>query len=323
MDKDIEHYLENPDQIPEDMGALQALLEAADGTADADTSNDKSDVTEAPSSPSAQEVEKETEETPAPIASKDGKHTIPYAVLASEREKRVAAERMLQDLTQRMQDIESKVAAGKSVEVEQSEMAEIVSEEGTQDLLADFPALKPLVEYTKQLEARVSQFQERFTQVERVELQRQQQLVEQQAASVRTEVDANPHLRYWESADPDRWQAALAADEQLRHLPVNKNLSMRDRFEKVVQVVEAIYGPTDFPEGFKPKADTKTMTEKVRKAVEAAEPIQPRTIGEMPGGTPPRGDELEEILSRSPQELGARLATMTTDQINNLLNRLG
>lgn len=329
--KGIEHYLANPDEIPEDLSELSHLMdgESTDPapaedkpTEPTSTPEPKKDETPAPSS--QEPKQEQAEEVPAPIASKDGKHTIPYAVLATEREKRMAAEKLVQDLNDRMRDIEAKMAAGENVKAEQQEVVDLMSEESTQDILADFPSLKPLVEYTKKLEGQVTEFQKRFEQVERNERQRHEQEAARAAQEVRAEIDANPYLRYWEAKDQERWQAAVEADAQLRQMPINRNLSMRERFEKVVGVVDAIYGKTELPPEFKPAAPAKPdLTEKVKEAIESAAPVKPKTIGEMPGGTPSKGDELEELLSRSSQELGAKLEAMSPDAIKALLNRIG
>ena len=324
--KTIEHYLANPDEMPTDMAEIEALMSAseqAETEAEAvpEEAEVKTDETPAPSSQTEEpEAEAPGEEVEAPIASKDGKHTIPYAVLVTEREKRAAAERMQQELMQRLQDIEAKLAQGQNVKVEQQEVADLISDEDTQNLLADFPALKPVVDYTKRLEKQITEFQQRFAQVEQVEQLREQERAAKAQEEVRQEIDANPTLRFWESKDPDRWQAAIDADAQLRALPINAKLSMRERFEKVVSVVEAIYGATELPPEFapaKPKATLKP-TEKVEVA-----PLKPRTMGEIPGGASPKADDLEGLLEQSAAQLGAKLGTMTPDQINSLLARLG
>jgi hypothetical protein len=320
--KTIEHYLANPDELPTDLSELEEILsqqdseEAPQETEEAEV---KEDVTEA----SSGQTEAGTEETKAggepeaPIASKDGKHTIPYAVLASEREKRVAAERMQQELMARMQEIESRLSQGQSAVVQQQAVADLLDDESSKAILEDFPSLEPLVAYTKQLEKQVEQFDQRFKQVEELEHRRLQEEHARVSENVRQEIDANPHLRFWEQQDPERWNAAIAADDQLRNMPINQKLSMRERFEKVVAVVEAVYGKADLPEGYAPKATT-LKPEKVD-----VKPLRPKTLGEMPGGEAPKGDDLEGLLEQSAGNIAARLDKMTPAQINSLIARLG
>lgn len=324
MTKTIEHYLANPEDLPTDMAEIEALMGGDAGDVpetDSGNKEAKEDVTPAPSGPAESDAsEQEPDaETPAPIASKDGKHTIPYAVLATEREKRLAAERMQQELMQRLSDIETKTAQGQNVTNETQEMQELLDGEDTQEMLADFPALKPVVEYTKRLEKQVDEFRERFNKVEQLEMQRLQEQASKAQEDVRREIDANPMLRFWEQQDPERWEAAVTADEQLKQLPINKSLSMRERFEKVVSVVEAIYGATELPAEY---AASKPKTVKTTEKVEVA-PLKPRTLGEIPGGTAPKADDLEELLEQSAAHIAGKLDRMTPDQISGLLARLG
>lgn len=319
--KTIEHYLANPDELPTDVAEIDALLAnqgGETGTTDAEPEV-KGDVTPASSSQTEDETTGVEPAEEAPIASKDGKHTIPYAVLATEREKRVAAERMQQELMQRLQDIETKMATGQSVVVEQQQVADLLDEQSTQDILADFPSLKPMVDYTKTLERKVAEFEQRFQQVEELEYRRLEEQAGKARDDVRREIDANPTLSFWEAKDTDRWQAAVEADQQLRNMPINQKLSMRERFEKVVAVVEAIYGPTELPPEFAPKQQPKPkLTEKVDVA-----PLQPKTIGELPGGMAPKADDLESLLEQSSTAIAAKLDKMTPDQIASLVARLG
>ena len=325
MTKTIEHYLANPEDLPTDMAEIEALMggEAGDETEPESGSEEaKEDVTPAPSSPAEDDAggEQDPAETPAPIASKDGKHTIPYAVLATEREKRLAAERMQQELMQRLSDIEAKMAQGQNVTNETQEVQELLDGEDTQEMLADFPALKPVVEYTKRLEKQVEEFRDRFSKVEQLEMQRLQEQALKAQEDVRREIDANPMLRFWEQQDPERWEAAVTADDQLKQLPINKSLSMRERFEKVVSVVEAIYGATELPADYAPASKPKAA--KTTEKVEVA-PLKPRTLGEIPGGTAPKADDLEELLEQSAAHIAGKLDRMTPDQISGLLARLG
>lgn len=313
--KTIEHYLANPEDMPTDLAEIEAILGQEEGGAEADTEV-KEDVIEASSSPT-EEVADGLEEV-APIASKDGKHTIPYAVLATEREKRVAAERMQIDLEQRLREIETKMASGQSVKAEQQEVADLLSDDDTKALLEDFPSLAPMVAYTKQLEQQVKGFQTRFEQVEQIEMQRMQVQAAQAQSDVRQAIDANPVLSFWESKDAERWSAAVEADKQLKMMPINQKLTMQERFEKVVSVVEAIYGATELPPEFAPAQKAPPKAGKVEVA-----PLKPRTLGEIPGGAAPKTDDLESFLDQSSVALGAKLNSMTPDQINSLLSRLG
>jgi hypothetical protein len=323
--KDFEYYAQNPDELPTDPAAIDALLtgdQPQEEPAAEPEQPTEEGVTEAPPS---LETEASAEETPAPIESKDGKHSIPYAVLQSEREKRRAAEQVQQELMQRIAEIESKLASsGQGAPVESSAVAELLSDESISEMVVDFPSIKPMIDYTKQLEGKLAQFEQRFAEVEQIEMSRQQAQAVKQQAEVRQEIDANPTLRYWETKDPEKWQAALEADNQLRSLPAIERLSLGERFSKVVSVVEAIYGATELPPEFAPRQEPpKDLSAKVKKAVESAETFKPKTIGDMPGGTVSSSDPIEAMFDQTPAKLAAMMSRMTPDQITELLAKAG
>ncbi len=315
--KDFEHYVQNPDELPTDPAEIDALLAGAveEQPGDAD---EQDVVAEAPSEPEqiADQVE---EETPAPISSRDGKHTIPYAVLQTERERRVAAEQVQQELQQRIAEIESQLAGNKPSQSE-TPSEQLISDDSIAELVEDFPHFKPVIEHTKRLEAQLKQYQERFDQLERVEISRQEAQAREQAEQSRKAVDENPTLRYWESKDPERWQAAIEADKQLRTMPINQKLSLPERFAKAVAVVEAIYGPTELPADFAPpKAPPKDITAQVKKVVDNAQSFTPKTLGDMPGGMVSEQSSDEALVEQSPAKLFAMMDKMTPAQINELL----
>lgn len=321
--KDFEYYTQNPDELPTDPAQIDALLNgtppeepiAAEPEAEEDVKP------EAPSQPEPTAAE---EEIPAPIESKDGKHTIPYSILQSEREKRRAAEQVQQELMQRIAEIEERLSSGQQGQVESEAVAELLSDESIDEMVGDFPSIKPMIEYTKQLEGKLKQFEQRFAEVEQIESARQQAQQAAVAAEVRNEIDANPTLSYWETKDPEKWNAAIEANRQLMSLPATQKLPLSERFSKVVSVVEAIYGATELPPEFAPKQEPpKDLSAKVKKAVESAETFKPKTIGEMPGGSIASTDPIESLLEQNPGKLAAMMSKMTPDQISELLAKAG
>lgn len=357
--KDLDHYLANLGELPDDPAAIDALLGLKDEAPEEDREEELDDENgeqgEEGAAPGATDgkaskeqdqgkdkddaaPENQTGEEEAPVASKDGKHTIPYAVLAAERERRQAAERVTQELHDRIKDLEARAStAGQGRAAQSSQAAAtpetLLSDEDMAALVEDFPAVKKLIDYTRALEGKVGQFESRFAQLEEQEQARAEEAANAQRAVVREAVDANPVLRYWEQQDPEKWAAAIEADTRLSQLPVNSGLSLGERFAKAVQIVETIYGQTDLPEGYAPKVSNATSSKgkttdenlaaKAQAAVEKAGQFKPRTLSDMPGGTAPAADPLEDLASMSTGRLGAQMQNMTPDQINALLRRLG
>lgn len=342
--KDLEYYMAHPDEVPSDAAALATLLggepdmtdpEAQDAE-DAEAEQGEDSAT--PGESEGGEVDSAEDTDPgegseaeeAPISSKDGKHTIPYAVLATERERRQAAERLKQELEARVTELQARIEAGSlqpAATTQTDAVAEMLSDEDIEAIVEDFPSMKKVIDYTKTLERQVSQFAEKFKQIEQTEQHRMQEEQRVQAVEVRAAVDANPVLRYWEQHDPERWQAAVNADNMLQSLPVNSNLTLEQRFEKAVSIVETTYGPTQLPDGYAvkaaPKASIANLAEAAEKKLEKTGRFKPKTLSDMPGGATPAADPLEDFASRSATELGAAMADMSPDQIRTLLSRFG
>ena len=102
--KDLDYYAANPDELPTDPDQIAALVAQMDGAPapeqaenDATAGVEEAEGEDGKTKEAPQQVEDE-----APIASKDGKHTIPYDVLKSERERRKAAEQAMQELQARI-----------------------------------------------------------------------------------------------------------------------------------------------------------------------------------------------------------------------------
>ena len=303
--KDLDYYAANPDEMPTDPDQIAALMAQMDGTpAPEQAENDATagvEVTEG--------EEEKTEEAPqqvedeAPIASKDGKHTIPYDVLRTEREKRRAAEQAMQELQARVDAMQQ---TGKPQELAEGE----ASTDDLDSMAEDFPAVAKLLAHTRKLEQQLQTVAQRMEQEDR---QRQEATM----SEVRQAVDANPTLLHWEHNDPDRWAAAIEADTKLQASPAHRGLTLEARLAKAVEIVDAFYGPDTTA----PRAQAKPQNSPPKKAAAAKE--APRTLSDIPGGAVPASDPVEEFAQMSADRLGAQMANMTPDQISALLNRLG
>lgn len=303
--KDLDYYAANPDEMPTDPDQIAALMAQMDGTpAPEQAENDATAGVEA-----TEGEEEKAEEAPqqvedeAPIASKDGKHTIPYDVLKSERERRKAAERAMQELQAR---IDAMQQTGKPQEVAEGE----ASTDDLDSMAEDFPAVAKLLAHTRKLEQQLQTVAQRMEQEDR---QRQEATM----SEVRQAVDANPTLLHWEHNDPDRWAAAIEADTKLQASPAHRGLTLEERLAKAVEIVDAFYGPDTTA----PRAQAKPQNSPPKKAAAAKE--APRTLSDIPGGAVPASDPIEAFAQMSADRLGAQMANMTPDQISALLNRLG
>ena len=304
--KDLDYYAANPDEMPTDPDQIAALMAQMEGT----TASEQAENDATAGVEEAEGEDEKTEEAPqqvdeeAPIASKDGKHTIPYDVLKSERERRKAAEQAMQELQAR---IDAMQQTGKPQEVADDE----ASPDELDQMAEDFPAVAKLLEHTRKLEQQLQSVSQRIEQEDR---QRQEATM----SEVRAAVDANPTLLHWEHNDPDRWAAAIEADTKLQASPAHRGLTLEQRLAKAVEIVDAFYGPDTAA----PRAQAKPQEKPAKRAAAEAKSA-PRTLSDIPGGAVPPSDPVEEFAQMSADRLGVQMANMTPDQITALLARLG
>lgn len=340
--KDLEYYLAHPDELPADTESLAALAGGDELIGDPDDNEDevpesttdtaKANPTE-PKKEEAQEAPTDAVATPeqeAPIATRDGKHTLPYSVLSTERERRQAAERMASDLQRQLGDLQRQASAGSTQTPEQqAAVTDLLADEDLAEVVKDFPAVQKLIDAIGTLSGQVSDANAKLQESQKREEQRQQDELDQIRKDTQAAIDGIPKLLYIQQERPELWEAAIEADNQLKVLPATKGLSMTERFEKAVSIVETIYGAIDLPEKYAPaKVSTSqqktSVADKVQEALAKVDDIgKPKTINELPGGVTPSADPLEDVAGQSAAALGAQLMNMTPDAISRLLARVG
>ncbi len=320
--KDLDYYLNNPDEIPEDISEIEKIAANEDVTP---TPKDESDEVKGEQTPPAEEVKKESteaektdeaKEEPAPIKSKDGKHEIPYSVLQTEREKRQAAERTMAELQTRLEELEKKAKAGDTTEATESrETSEIVDDADLKAIEEDFPAFGKLV---RGLKTQISSLESTVTTLREREAQQQAVEAKSKGDEVQQAIEANPTLLYWQQKSPEMFEVATKYDDMIRADARNQSLSLEARFAKVVSAVEAVYGPTELPGEFRKETNepvTKAVREAAEKAIAAAGLFKPKTLSDMPGGIPPAQNERERVENMSPAALARMMEKMSHDEL--------
>lgn len=303
--KDAAHYLANPDELTSLTDAqLEALAygeetsgAAQDDTAKADPAPSGDAVA---STPEAQNVEQ------AAIQARDGKHTIPYEVLASTRAAKEAAEAGRADLQAKLDDLQAKMNAAENNQAVAPEAT--ITPEELAEMQENFPVMAKAYQA---MQANLDRLQQAA-----VTQQQSQQAATQQseAGSVQDLIDANPKLAYLQASDPAAWQRAIALDDQLRNDPTTASLPMADRFNKVAAMYEVIHGAIHVPA---PSTSQKQQDVPVSK-----KPTVPLSMGAIPGGTPPPVDEQAALLSMDGAQATAHFAGMTKEQIERQLDAL-
>lgn len=336
--KDLEYYLTNPDEIPTDLETLSQMAgEEVEGGASGEEVEPppaQSKATEQPEGAAAVEkkesVQEEaagTSEEEAPIATRDGKKTIPYTVLATERERRQAAERVAQDLANQIEQLQQQAASGTQTPAQAAAVADLLADEDLAEVVKDFPAVQKLIDAVGALSTQVSDANTQLQAAREREAERQRDELDRIRRDTQAVVEGIPKLLYIQQERPELWEAAIEADSQLRGLPATKGLSMAERFEKAVAIVETIYGDIEVPAKYLPEkvstSQQKSVADKVQEALAQVGDIsKPKTISELPGGATPSVDPLDDIATQSAAALGNQLMGMTPDAISRLLARV-
>lgn len=359
--KDLQYYLDHPDEIPEDPALLAQLAAQMGETSTKPGEGEQDDTATAPTATSGETKPKEGEADPAtqqqapaskgaeeqqqegvvdpqktgaeeaPIATKDGKHTLPYSVLKSEREKRQAAEAQVEELSQQVAQIQAQLAKGtqagdKAAEAQAQQAMEGMTGEELEALREDFPVFGKVID---SLLSTIKGLSEQVSSLTTREETREVEVRKSVAETVQDHIDNVPVLAYLQTNDPDLFNRAVEIDNALRKDSKFGN-DMATRFAKVAETMENLYGPfpVQKPTTATPEPSTKppaANTEDARKAVQekiSQATAKPKSLSDIPSGELPESDEVQAMESMSPTEIGDKLLKMTAEQRDRFLSRM-
>lgn len=338
--RDLEFFMANPGEMPTDVSALEAALTGQAGVEGNATEDTPSEQGELSAASGAQVVEKAAETGDANgkaatqpeqvLKSKDGKHEIPYSVLQTEREQRKAAEAVTEQLRRQIDALTAQVNGKPSAQAQDQDPE--LSAEDLEAIDGDFPTTGKVL---KALLARVGSLQAQLGAVAQSEGNRRSAEANSASTTVQEAIDANGHLSYWQQQDPEAFGAAVKFDNQIKADPRNSGLSLDERFTKVVAAMEAVYGETELPQGYRraaPAASTPALRQSskpaqdlVAKAQQVIAEAQGKgrvgSLSDIPGGIGAESDELDQLGLLSANELGNKFMTMDLNKLNALLAR--
>lgn len=253
------------------------------------------------------------EQEGAVIKTKDGKHEIPYSVLAAQRE----ANRRLQD---QIAELNAKLAAqeaeagGGPKDLSKS-VGDIISADELAALKEDAPKLGELVE---KLVSKIGDLEQSASVV-------QQERAKSVAETVQEAIDGIPKLAHLQANDPERWDQIVSIDQWARQQPQFKGLDLADRFAKVLGMYEAAHGAIELSESSasgKQKDATDDVAAKAKAKVDAAlTKAAPNTLSDIPGGNPPARDAVEEVTGMSAVALTQKMMSMNDKQMEQFLSQ--
>lgn len=297
------------------------------------------ETTQAASDPvkETQQANATSEPEAAGVATKDGKHVIPYSVLQSERERNRAAQDALREMTERATKLEQALkatangantgAAARAAEAATAD-APAMSDADLEALKEDFPtvykALMAAQIRADRLEQSLRQ-QEGFRQ--EVENASQRSVEE----TVQDAIDANPKLVHIQTSDPVAFELAQRFDDTLKASSAWANKPMSERFAKVIEMVESANGAIELPGGQSKQQDPaataadlkKQALETAKTKVKANSSAVPTSLSEFPVGEPPAQDQQDAIETMSQADLASMLMKMTPAQQEAYFAKLG
>lgn len=259
----------------------------------------------------------EVQRDPEGIATKDGKHVIPYSVLQSERTRAAQAERELQEARAQLAALQAAATDPKPTAKDGGADTPEVSKED-EDRLAmleeDFPTVAAELKATRAL---VKALEAKLTPLEVSREADAQQRAAQTAMTVQEAIDSVPKLAHIQAANPEAFELAKSFDNTLRERADWADKPMSERFAKVIELVEASLGEITVP-GYKPSAekDPEALKAAAAAKVATAPKAVPTSLSQFPAGDPAAADETAAVEQMSHSQLAAKMARMTPAQLD-------
>lgn len=265
-----------------------------------------------------------TEELPKGIATQDGKHVIPYAVLEAARaESRRNAESQqrasieLEQTKRQLQMLTQQVNQAGLTPAKLPEESQITPEQLAK-IRDDFPELSGVFETLVQ----------KIDYLQKANPSTQPSPVESTGNPVTDALKATPELEGWQTADPDRFSLAVHLDEKLQSDPAWKDKPLTERFSEVVRRTKAAYGESvEVPQPPAAVQVAQPTTEELQKLADdklaaakasAAVPPSPSDLGSPSTHQPTL---LEQAAGADHQQLTAMFSGMSEAQIDALLDQ--
>lgn len=272
------------------------------------------------------------EPEPEGVATKDGKHVIPYSVLKSERDRAARAEQLANEMAEKVKALEAQQAGnqgakpGESARTDQQQpTVSDLSPEDLEALKEDFPtvykAVMASMAAAERLKAQLEPVQEKVRSAEA-----DQERTAQEA--VQDAIDSIPKLAHIQASNKEAFELAKSFDATLRTQSAWADKPLSERFAKVTEMVESALGTIEVPGAA--KGTSQPSTEDLRKAAQAkaAQAAKagrtdvPTSLSEFPVGQPAAQDEREAAESLTPLQLAAKFSSMSAEQMDAYFQNL-
>lgn len=266
------------------------------------------------------------EPEPEGVATKDGKHVIPYSVLKSERDRATRAEQLANEMAERVKTLEAMQSGnqgakqGESARTDQQQpTVSDLSQDDLEALKEDFPtvykAVMASMAAADRLAAQLQPVQEKVRNAEADAARSAQE-------SVQDAIDAVPKLAHIQASNKEAFELAKQFDATLRTQSAWADKPLSERFAKVAEMVESALGPIEVPGTPKPASQPssedlrKAAQSKAAQAAKASRTDVPTSLSEFPVGQHAAQDEREAAEGMTPLQLAEKFSRMTPDQMD-------
>jgi hypothetical protein len=315
----LDQFIKSVDDLPDDPDAIVAAIESMKEPDDAAKQTEqKAEPKDEPKAKAEEEAKAKAEEDskakaeekpeakpederPVGVLLKDGKTVIPYAALEAERRRadeerraKEAAEAARRQAEERIKALTAEVEAmrqGKNLDGSQASKED---EGNLRSRLAELKETVPeIAEVMDALITRLDKNDEELRALRAREEERLEREREEARRLVQEAIDRNPKLLYIQAERPDLYAEAVREDKLLResNSPIVQQMTLDERFAKVIERLEMIHGPIELPEKYKVAAKKEPAPEKNKPDVKQREPSvkgpEPTTLSHLPGGVPP------------------------------------
>lgn len=306
--------------------------EADDDTGASDSADSKSAKQNGETKDSASD-DGASEEDADGVATKDGKHIIPFSVLKSARERAERAEQLAKEAEDRVkqltEQLERQGSNNTNEGVNNGESARTgdnlddLSADDLELLKSDFPTVFKAIETAM---AKVAKLEAKFKPVEDTVQEQQNHEAETVKHSVQEAIDSVPKLAHIQATDQEAFALAKKFDAQLRELPFWQDKPLSERFHKVAEMVEDAMGieikvPTT---NKSPSISADELGKAARaKASQATKSAGvPTSLSQFPAGAPAAVDEMQALEQLTTLQMADKFANLTPEQLDAYLSKI-
>lgn len=243
------------------------------------------------------------------VKTRDEKHEIPYSVLEAERKK---ARELQRQLDEKNQQLDAAIKANSEKALEKNAVDDSVDLKALADDFGIESDIYKMAVKQNELLKKIAQQDEAFKIASDREAKRHADEAGKQQQLVDEAIDSVPMLSNWKN-NPDSealWSDAVAMDERLRSNPAYANVSMKDRFEKVVELVAQMNG-INLPAKPLPKEVQKSNAE-----------VLPNSLTEIIGGAAVDQSAIERDQRMSVIEMESAMETMSPEALEAYLAKI-